>query len=115
MFIAYAVVASLLALASLGSAFLTFTKNPQVTGSMTKVGVTESALPWLATAKAAGALGLLAGLFVPLLGQAAAVGLVLYFTGAVIAHLRVKDFELAPAAVLTLIAAAALVLRIASA
>ncbi|MFE5589001.1 DoxX family protein [Streptomyces sp. NPDC056549] len=115
MLIAYAVVATLLALASLGSAFMTFTKNPQVIGSMTKVGVAESALPWLATAKAAGALGLLAGLFVPLLGEAAAVGLVLYFAGAVIAHLRVKDFELAPAAVLTLIAAAALVLRIASA
>ncbi|MFI1659014.1 DoxX family protein [Streptomyces sp. NPDC020472] len=115
MFIAYAVVAGLLALASAGSAFMTFTKNPQVVGSMTKVGVPEGALPWLATAKAAGALGLLAGLFVPLLGQAAAVGLVLYFAGAVISHLRVKDFELAPAAVLTLVSAAALVLRTASA
>ncbi|SED02555.1 DoxX family protein [Streptomyces sp. TLI_105] len=115
MFIAYVVVAGLLALASAGSAFMTFTKNPQVVGSMAKVGVAEGALPWLATAKAAGALGLLAGLFVPLLGQAAAVGLVLYFAGAVISHLRVKDFELAPAAVLALIAATALVLRIASA
>ncbi|WP_086830060.1 DoxX family protein [Streptomyces sp. NRRL B-24572] len=115
MFIAYAVVAGLLALASLGSAFMAFTKNPQVVDNMTKVGVTEGALPWLATAKAAGALGLLAGLFAPLLGEAAAVGLVLYFAGAVISHLRVKDFELASAAVLTLIAAAALVLRIASA
>ncbi|MER5201708.1 DoxX family protein [Streptomyces sp. NPDC002825] len=114
MLIAYAVVASLLALASLGSAFMTFTKNPQVMGSMTKVGVPESALPWLATAKTAGALGLLAGLFVPLLGEAAAVGLVLYFAGAVISHLRVKDYELAPAAVLTLVAGAALVLRTAS-
>ncbi|MCZ0980285.1 DoxX family protein [Streptomyces diastatochromogenes] len=115
MFIAYAVVAVLLALGSLASAFMTFTKNPQVIGTMTKVGVPEGALPWLATAKAAGALGLLAGLFVPLLGEAAAVGLVLYFLGAVISHLRVKDFELAPAAVLTLVSAAALVLRIASA
>ncbi|MFI0925882.1 DoxX family protein [Streptomyces sp. NPDC021012] len=115
MFIAYAVVAALLALASLGSAFMTFTKNPQVIGNMTKVGVSEGALPWLAAAKAAGALGLLAGLFVPLLGEAAAVGLVLYFLGAVTSHLRVKDFELAPAAVLALVAAAALVLRIASA
>ncbi|MEX0169833.1 DoxX family protein [Streptomyces sp. LMG1-1-1.1] len=115
MFIAYAVVATLLALAATGSAFMTFTRNPQVVGNMTKVGVPESRLPLLATAKAAGALGLLAGLFVPLLGEAAAVGLVLYFAGAVIAHLRVKDYELAPAAVLTLISAAALVLRIASA
>ncbi|MFB6838039.1 DoxX family protein [Streptomyces sp. NPDC056361] len=115
MFIAYAAVAALLALAATGSAFMTFTKNPQVVGSMTKVGVSEGALPLLATAKAAGALGLLAGLFVAPLGVAAAVGLVLYFAGAVVAHLRVKDYELAPAAVLTLIAAAALVLRVASA
>ncbi|KOG36550.1 MULTISPECIES: DoxX family protein [Streptomyces] len=115
MFIAYAAVATLLALACAGSAFMTFTRNPQVVGNMTKVGFPENRLPLLATAKAAGALGLLAGLFVPALGAAAAVGLVLYFAGAVIAHLRVKDFELAPAAVLTLIAGAALVLRIASA
>ncbi|WP_225801528.1 DoxX family protein [Streptomyces sp. NK15101] len=115
MFIAYVVVAGLLALASAASAFLTFAKNPQVVGSMTKVGVPEGALPWLATAKAAGAAGLLAGLFVPPLGEAAAAGLVLYFAGAVISHLRVKDFELAPAAVLALVSTAALVLRIASA
>ncbi|MGW6417560.1 DoxX family protein [Streptomyces sp. NPDC055055] len=115
MFIAYAVVATLLALAAAGSAFMTFTRNPQVIGGMTKVGVPESRLPLLATAKAAGALGLLAGLVVPALGAAAAAGLVLYFAGAVIAHLRVKDFELAPAAVLTLISAAALVLRLISA
>ncbi|MFE0650056.1 DoxX family protein [Streptomyces sp. NPDC059534] len=115
MFTAYVVAAALLAFAATASAFLTFTRNPQVVGNMTKVGVPESRLPLLATAKAAGALGLLAGLFIPALGVAAAAGLVLYFAGAVIAHLRAKDFELAPAAVLTLISAAVLVLRIASA
>ncbi|MDX3535433.1 hypothetical protein PV721_13845 [Streptomyces sp. MB09-01] len=46
------------------------------------------------------------------LGLAAAAGVTLYFIGAVISRLRVKDYELAPAAVLTLVAAAALVLRI---
>ncbi|MFI9001373.1 DoxX family protein [Streptomyces sp. NPDC053541] len=115
MFIAYVVVAGLLAFASTASAVLTFTRNPQVVSSMEKVGVPETWLPWLATAKAAGALGLLAGLFVPVLGAAAAVGLTLYFIGAVISHLRVKDFNVAPVVVLTLLAAAALVLRIASA
>ncbi|MFJ5827952.1 DoxX family protein [Streptomyces sp. NPDC093089] len=115
MFIAHAVVAALLALAATGSAFMTFTKNPQVVGSMTKAGVPEGMLPLLATAKAAGALGPLAGLLVAPLGVAAAVGLVLYFAGAAVAHLRVKDYEPAPAAVLTLIAAAALVLRTTSA
>ncbi|MEV8453136.1 DoxX family protein [Streptomyces sp. NPDC052095] len=115
MFIGYVVVAVLLALASAGSAFLTFTRNPQVVGSMAKVGVPDSWLPRLATAKAAGALGLLAGLVVAPLGMAAAVGLVLYFSGGVIAHLRVKDHAVAPVVVLTLLAVAALVLRTASA
>ncbi|KFU78557.1 DoxX-like family protein [Amycolatopsis lurida] len=42
----------------------------------------------LGGAKAAGALGLIAGLWVPALGVAAGIGLVLYFTGAVITVLR---------------------------
>jgi hypothetical protein len=51
-------------------------------------GVPLSWAPWLGTAKAAGALGLVAGLFVPLLGVLAGIGLVLYFAGAVITVLR---------------------------
>ncbi|WP_405708193.1 MULTISPECIES: DoxX family protein [unclassified Streptomyces] len=115
MFIGYAVVAALLALGLSASAFMTFTRNPQVAGSTTKLGVPDSWLPWLATAKTAGVLGLLAGLVVPPLGMAAAVGLVLYFVGAVIAHLRAKDYAVAPVVVLTLLSVVALVLRIASA
>ncbi len=115
MFIGYVVLAALLALAMTGSAVATFTRNPAVVGSMTKVGVPDGWLPWLGTAKAAGALGLLAGLVVPALGVAAAVGLVLYFIGAVVSHLRVKDYALAPALVLTILPALALTLRIASA
>ncbi|MGW0122273.1 DoxX family protein [Streptomyces sp. NPDC003327] len=115
MFIAYAVVGVLLAFALSASAFLTFTRNPQITESMTKLGVPSSWLPWLAAAKAAGAIGLLAGLAVPAIGAAAAVGVVLYFLGALVSHLRAKDYAVAPVVVLALLAAAALVLRIASA
>ncbi|MBC9711431.1 DoxX family protein [Streptomyces sp. TRM66268-LWL] len=115
MFLAYAIVAALLALVLAASATFTFARNPAITDSMGKVGVPDSWLPRLASLKAAGALGLLAGLAVPFIGTAAAVGVVLYFIGAVIAHLRVKDYELAPAAVLVLVAVAALVLRVASA
>lgn len=44
--------------------------------------------------KAAGALGLLLGLIgVPLIGTAAAIGLVLYFVCAAFTHLRVSDFS----------------------
>ncbi|MFJ8668389.1 DoxX family protein [Streptomyces sp. NPDC093600] len=72
MFVAHAVVAVILALAISASAFLSFTRNPQAVESMAKVGVPESWLPWLGTAKAAGAVGLLAGLVVAPLGVAAA-------------------------------------------
>ncbi|MER7735738.1 DoxX family protein [Streptomyces erythrochromogenes] len=112
MFIAYAVVGGLLALALAASATFTLQRNDQVVASMRKVEVPDSWLPRLATLKAAGALGLVAGLWVTPLGVAAAVGVTLYFIGAVISHLRVKDHDLAPAAVLTLVAVAALVLRV---
>ncbi|MFE5536489.1 DoxX family protein [Streptomyces sp. NPDC056492] len=114
MFIAYAVVAGLLALVLTASATFTLQRNEAVVASMRKVRVPDSWLPRLAVLKAAGAMGLVAGLWVTPLGVAAAVGVTLYFIGAVISHLRVKDFELDPAAVLTLVAAAALVLRVAA-
>ena len=114
MFIGYAVLAVLLALGLSASAAMTFTRTPAAAGHRTKLGVPDTGLPWLGTAKAAGALGLLAGLAVPALGAAAAIGLVLYFAGAVVTHLRAKDYELAPALVLTVLPAAALVLRMAS-
>ncbi|MFE2975942.1 DoxX family protein [Streptomyces durocortorensis] len=115
MFIAYAVIGVLLAFALGASAVLTFTRNEGVTASMSKVGVPESWYPWLASAKAAGALGLLIGLGVPLIGSAAAIGVALYFLGAVVTHLRAKDYGIAPPLVLALLAVAALVLRVLSA
>ena len=45
------------------------------------------------------------------IGIAAAVGVVLYFIGAVGAHLRVKDRNFGPALVLLVVAVVALVLR----
>lgn len=112
MFITYAVVGILLALVLAASATFTLSRNEQVMTNMRKVGVPEAWLPRLAALKAAGAVGLVAGLWFAPLGIAAAIGVTLYFVGAVIAHLRVKDYELAPAAILTLVAAAALVLRV---
>jgi hypothetical protein len=46
-------------------------------------------LPWL---KLAAAAGLVAGLWIDYLGALTALGLVLYFTLAVGAHIRVRDF-----------------------
>ncbi|QIQ02933.1 DoxX family protein [Streptomyces liangshanensis] len=115
MFIAYAVVGLLLVLGLTLSAFGTFRRDEKVVAGMREVGVPDSWLPRLATLKLLGALGLVAGLWVPLIGAAAAVGVLLYFIGAVVSHLRVKNHEIAPAGVFVVLAVAALVLRLASA
>src|SRR3981189_2213361 len=57
--------------------------------------VPRSWIPMLGTLLAAGSLGRLAGFAVPLLGPLAAAGLVLYFLGALGAHLRVRSHQLA--------------------
>jgi len=66
--------------------------------------------PRLGVVLAVGAVGLLVGFAVPLLGVLAAAGLVLYFVGALTAHLRVGSRQLAgPVAFfVTMVAALAL-------
>lgn len=60
-----------------------------VVANSAAVGVPETWLTPLALLKGAGAAGLLLGLLgVPLIGPAAAVGLVLFFVGAIGAHVR---------------------------
>jgi len=54
----------------------------------------RSWVPVLGVLLAAGSLGLVAGFAVPLLGTLAAAGLVLYFLGALVAHLRVGSRKL---------------------
>jgi len=77
------------------------------------VGVPLKFFPLLAGCEFAGALGLLAGIGWPPLGLAGGVGLLLYFAGAVVSHLRVGDFKGIGAAAFMLVAAAgALTLRI---
>jgi hypothetical protein len=60
---------------------------------MAKAGVPESWLTFpIGTLKAAGAAGLLIGLLgLPLIGTAAAIGLVLFFVCAVYTHVRAHD------------------------
>ncbi len=128
MLTAYVVVGGLLA------AYLTFSvaadvaRYHRVLTAMANANVPESWLTTLATLKAAGALGLLVGIGVPLIGTttigistaaaaigtAAAVGVIVFFVGAVITHLRARDFSLAPATVFLLLAVATLVLGLAS-
>lgn len=113
--IAMIIITSFLALMALVSASVKLSKKPAVVEGMTHVGVKENQVPLLAVLEIAGGVGLLIGFATSLLGRAAAAGLVLYFLGAVIAHLRVKDSVkiFAPAAFLLIVSAATLVLQIA--
>ncbi|WP_326952560.1 DoxX family protein [Amycolatopsis sp. NBC_01286] len=74
------------------SAFSVFSHAKWVVEPLAEYGVPRSWWPWLGTAKAAGAAGLIAGLVVPPIGVAAGIGLVLYFTGALVTVARAKSY-----------------------
>ncbi|UOZ05290.1 DoxX family protein [Amycolatopsis sp. WQ 127309] len=74
------------------SAFSVFTHAKWVVEPLAEYGVPRSWWPWLGVAKAAGAAGLIAGLAVPAIGVAAGIGLVLYFTGALVTVARAKSY-----------------------
>lgn len=91
-------VVTILAAAWVGfSAVSVFIRAKWVVEPIRSYGVPESWWNWLGTAKAAGAVGLVAGLFVPvigpIIGRAAGIGLILYFTGAVITVLRARAYS----------------------
>jgi DoxX-like family len=94
MFTAYIIVTIVAAGANIYAATSDFVRPEWLLGNMSKLGVPESWLPILGVLKAAGALGLLIGIGVPLIGIAAAAGLTLFFIGAVITHLRAHDLSL---------------------
>jgi hypothetical protein len=90
-------IATLVAAAMVGfSAAAAFANAKWVTESLTAYGVPRSWWPWLAAARAAGAVGLLIGLVVPAIGVAAGIGLVLFFAGAVITVLRAREYGHVP-------------------
>jgi uncharacterized membrane protein YphA (DoxX/SURF4 family) len=75
------------------------------------VGVPLKYFSLLAACELAGALGLVLGIWWPSVGVAAGIGLVLYFVGATVSHLRVGDVKgIGPAAFMLTIAAGAVVL-----
>ncbi|MFJ5552164.1 DoxX family protein [Streptomyces sp. NPDC093225] len=75
------------------SAVSVFLKAAWVVEPLVQYGVPRSWWNLLGTAKAAGSVGLLVGLAVPPIGIAAAVGLVLYFTGAVVTVLKARSWS----------------------
>ncbi|WP_330932460.1 DoxX family protein [Spiractinospora alimapuensis] len=91
------VILTLVAAAMVGfSAGALYLNASVVTAGLVRYGVPRSWWPWLATAKALGAVGLLVGLAVPAVGVAAGIGLVLYFTGAVATIVRARVFTHVP-------------------
>jgi DoxX-like protein len=86
-------------------------KAPFVLATSSAVDVPPSWLPMLGTLKLAGAAGLTLGLLgVPALGVAAGIGLVLFYVGALVAHLKARKFATGAAPLLFLgLAAATLV------
>ncbi|KUJ68741.1 hypothetical protein ACZ90_17880 [Streptomyces albus subsp. albus] len=80
--------------ANAGMAVVDLTKSRFVLANSAEVRIPASWIPWLAALKAAGAAGLLLGLLgVPFVGVAAAVGLVLFFVGAMAVHVRNRVFH----------------------
>jgi DoxX-like protein len=114
MFVAFVVVTVLTAAANIYAATVDFMRVEWALANMTKLGVPQSWLFSLGALKAAGALGLLIGIGVPLLGVAASVGLVLFFIGALITHFRARYWDIAPPVAFLLLAVGSLVLRLAS-
>ncbi|MEU7581476.1 DoxX family protein [Streptomyces sp. NPDC041068] len=90
---AYLIVTAITILANAGIVAADVAKAKFVLDNSAEVNLPSSWIPWLAALKAAGALGLLLGLvgYRPL-GVAAATGLVLFYVGAVAAHVRARVF-----------------------
>jgi hypothetical protein len=115
MFVAAALISSLLAALLAYSAIRKLSHQHQVVATYTRVGVPEDMLNYLALVLLAGAAGLVAGLFWGPLGVAAAAAVVCYFLLAIAAHVRHGDIRNAPTPIaIELLAVAALVLRLAS-
>jgi len=112
--IAYLVTTILLAVMVTFSGIGKIRRDPHIVQVIHEVvGVPLKYFPLLTACEFAGALGVVLGIWWPFLGVAASIGLVIYFVGASVSHLRVGDVKgIGPAAFMLVVAAATLALRI---
>src|SRR5215472_3811441 len=112
--IAYLVVTIVLAAMAAFSGLGKLRRDPKVVHVINEVvGVPMKYFPHLAACEFAGALGLVLGVWLPWMGVAAGIGLVVYFVGAVISHLRAGDIKgMGPAVFMLMVAAGTLALRV---
>ena len=112
--IAYLVITILLAAIVTFSGIGKIRRDPRIVQVIHElIGVPLKYFPLLTACEFAGALGVVLGIWWPFLGVAASIGLVIYFVGASVSHLRVGDVKgIGPAAFMLVVAAATLALRI---
>lgn len=91
---AYIAVTGLAVIVYAYAAVLNFAHDKSVVQTAVRLRVPTSWMVPLGLLLAAGSAGLLVGFAAPILGTAAACGLVLYFMGAAVAHLRARDTQL---------------------
>jgi hypothetical protein len=108
MHVTYLAITILAALANGYAASLNFVGAESVKLVADRVQVSRRWMVPFGMLLASGAVGLLAGVAVPALGTAAAIGLVVYFICAASAHLRVHDHRIGGAVFFLFLAAAAL-------
>ena len=113
MALAIIILSVLLALAFVGSGALKLAGAKQSLQIRDQLRVPAQLWRLIGALEVAAGIGLAAGLAVPMLGLASAVGLSALMIGAVAAHARANDLRNAPpAAVLFVLAAAVVVLRV---
>ncbi|MEV6488881.1 DoxX family protein [Actinoplanes sp. NPDC051633] len=94
MFTAYVIITAVAIVANASIAAAGIARAGFVRANMEEVGVPNSWLAPLAILKGAGAAGLLLGLLgLRHLGTAAAIGLVIFFAGALATHVRARVFH----------------------
>lgn len=106
------ILASLLVVAFAATGFAKLVAVPAMRAKAEHVGFSIAAYRRIGLLEVLAVIGLIVGAFVPLIGAMAAAGLVLLLAGAIIAHLRNGDGirDIAPAAVLALVALSFLLL-----
>lgn len=112
MLAAYVIVTLLAAIANAFSSALDLLRHERVAEVMDKGNVAHKWMIPLGVVKGAGVLGLLIGFAVPLIGTAAATGLVLFYLGALVVHLRARYYEFGNLAVFLTLSTAALVVTL---
>lgn len=111
--IALIIAGGLLAVASIVSGAGKLARHAIPVEVLTRVGVPADRIPVLGSLQILGGLGVVIGIWLPVLGILAALCLAAYYLGAVFAHLRIKDTArgMAPALMMLLVALTATVLE----